>query len=165
MALKLYLIRWPNGDTEIVSAENEMDLFSALDEVSDPYDVCWRPYRTRLWISVHVDPTTLAVCEGLPAGEASSIAGTQNREDMNEEVLKHAFPKFYAKTKRFFEADGEEEPNEAERADWMAAHADDLKTFPPHEKGWKTFDTPKMRARLAEFYRNDPGMLLLGRLR
>jgi len=33
-----YRVRWPNGEVEIVFAEDDADLFETLDEEGSPYD-------------------------------------------------------------------------------------------------------------------------------
>jgi len=150
MALKLYLVRWESGDTEIVSAHDEMDLFDTLDEVGDPYCAYWRPFRERIWVMLYIDPEGGYAREGFRPGEEDPIVYCDTREEMSEEILKHAFPTLHAKREAFYENDGDE-PDEEELACWEVARKAEL-AYPPTGKGWKTFDTPEMRARIKAYF-------------
>lgn len=51
---KLYLVRWPNLEVTLVSAENEDDLIDQLDEEGDPSGCKWWIYNGPLYLSLRV---------------------------------------------------------------------------------------------------------------
>jgi hypothetical protein len=148
----LYLVRWDNGDTEIVGARNELDLFDILDEMGDPYGTVWRRYTGPIWFSVHADPKTGGVRDGHRSG---AELGCDTRFAMEDQILKHAFPKLNAVQRKIYAKDDVSEQEAAHGEVAMgAALQQDLEDFPPKGKGWKTFDTPEMRERIWARYRS-----------
>jgi hypothetical protein len=50
--MKTFLINWPDNEIQIVSAENDIELFSIMDEIADPF--CAKIYQIKGAIDVRI---------------------------------------------------------------------------------------------------------------
>lgn len=142
--MKLYLVRWENGDTEIVSARDKVDLFEVLDQVGDPFKAVWRVFKGPVWVSVRADRKTGEICEGVDVG-GEPVSG-DDRWAMEEAIRETAFPGLHAQMAQELERVGDF--GDVDPAVCAQAIQEDLAIFPPKCAGWKSFNDKRALAKI-----------------
>jgi hypothetical protein len=93
--MTLYLIKWSDGSTALIHAEDEAHLSLLLDEVADPAAASWQVYEGPLWLelpkidcgpgSADVDPLDLGMSK-------AEVSGTGWGYEFEEELLRLLHP-------------------------------------------------------------------------
>lgn len=118
---RLFLVRWPNGDLEMVAARDELELVATLDLQDDPYSAAWRAFDAPLWIGLTWESPTDEPRLGM-----MRRAENDDTRNMEDEVLRLAFPRLH----KLYEQECED------AAQLLAACEADRAAFPPAE--WHT---------------------------
>lgn len=88
----IFLVRWKNGNTDIICARSELDLVSILDYAGKPDEAAWKDVKDlhidRLWLSVEVNPKARY---GISLSDAQGAYMGRALSDLCEGV----FPKTY----------------------------------------------------------------------
>ncbi len=72
----LYLIKWDDGTSALVTANDEDELAVVLDQLADPFAASWEEYDGPLWLEFP------RIEEGLPAGDVDPDSLRERRPQL-----------------------------------------------------------------------------------
>ena len=131
----MWLVLWKNGDVEIVTADDEMELaYEVLDQLCDPAEAVWQRVDFPVWLSVQLNEEGVFVERVDPSTHMSD-----ERSVMDTAIRRAVYPSLEAMMELAAEAQQTPSPK-----DIAASVARDRETWPPSTPGWRSVrDLPK----------------------